>query len=341
MKAVVLEVKGDYVVIMKDDGTIEKMKNDNYYIGGVIEMKESKVSLRTKLSTLVAALLIFAMIGTGTWANASKAYEVIVEGEDEISIEVNRSKDILSIDLGEYEEDLEDFNFEGMDIMEALEIILDELGLESDDVSLVTTVAKDEDKAEKLATQIRERIQDNEDNNNELAKEEREREREENTNNDEDKVITNGMGYEKVQAARELNITPGKYNLITRNLEIDPDDEDEMDEYIGMSNQEIMQIYSNQKGEKNGVKFNEEDQSQDKDQIRDQDQVHDPVKDQDQIRDQDQVQDPVKDQDQVRDQDEKDKNIEQEKELEQNNEKESNSNSNGNGNSNSSGNGNK
>ena len=314
MKAVVLEIIDDYVVVMKDDGTIVKIKNDNYFIGGEIEMKENKVSLKTKLSTLVAALLIFAMIGTGTWANASKGYEVIVEGKDkEIIIEVNRSKDILKIDLGDYDEELEDYDFEGMDIIEALRIIINELEIDSDEIFL-TAVAKDDEKAEKFAAQIRARIENNEDGKNEVAKEEKKIEKRK--EKEEDKVITNGVGYEKVQAARDLNITPGKYNLITRHLEIDPENDREMKKYIKMSNQEIMKIYSSQKGEKNGWVLNEDDELVNRGQDKDKDKVKDKDKDKvkDNNRDKDKVKENNKDKDKVKDNNrDKDKVKEEEK----------------------------
>ena len=339
MKAVVLEIIDDYVVVMKDDGTIVKIKNDNYFIGGEIEMKENKVSLKTKLSTLVAALLIFAMIGTGTWANASKGYEVIVEGKDkEIIIEVNRSKDILKIDLGDYDEELEDYDFEGMDIIEALRIIINELEIDSDEIFL-TAVAKDDEKAEKFAAQIRARIENNEDGKNEVAKEEKKIEKRK--EKEEDKVITNGVGYEKVQAARDLNITPGKYNLITRHLEIDPENDREMKKYIKMSNQEIMKIYSSQKGEKNGWVLNEDDELVNRGQAKDKDKVKDNNRDKDKVKEEEKVKDKVRDEDKIRDEDKdkvkdnnKDKVNENSSENKSNQNKEKESNNNGNGNSN-------
>lgn len=281
MKAVILEINGEDVVAMKDDGTIVKMKNENYLVGGVIEMKENKVSLKKKWATLVAALLIFAMVGTGTWANASKAYDVIVEGKggNEIVIEVNRSKEILSIDLEDYEKVLYEDDFVGMNLTEALNFILNELRLNNENIS-VNVVANDEVKAEKFAAQIKSKME------KDLAKENKE------VKDDEDEVITNGMGYKMVEAARELEITPGKYNLITRHLGINPNNKGDMKKYATWTNQEIMKEYQIQKAEDKTL---ESKDKEDKDNVNDNNRDKDKIKEDNRDKDKDKVKEEKKD----------------------------------------------
>jgi len=41
MKAVVVEIKGNLAAVLSDDGRIVKLRNENYAIGQVMELKES------------------------------------------------------------------------------------------------------------------------------------------------------------------------------------------------------------------------------------------------------------------------------------------------------------
>lgn len=211
MKAVILEVKNGYAAALKDDGTVVKIKDENYNIGDVIRMNEKKPFFNKKWGTLVAALLIFAMVGTTTYVNAAPSFDVYLEdssSEYDFLFRVNKSGKVIEVFVGEDKNEpieLNDENLvlEGMGIEEAIEAVLLDQGW--DDESIVTVAAKNIDDAEKLAQRIRDRINEDEEEG------EQEREREEKT--------VESISNEMVREAKAEGIAPGKMNIINKIFE--------------------------------------------------------------------------------------------------------------------------
>ncbi len=63
MSMVVLQVKENYAAVLKDDGSIQKIFNDNYYVGQVLanEIKKTRKFAFTKPLISVAAVFIFVV----------------------------------------------------------------------------------------------------------------------------------------------------------------------------------------------------------------------------------------------------------------------------------------
>lgn len=263
MKAVILEIIKERAVVMKEDGTVRRVRNRNYSVGDEIYMKEGIFSHR-KWAPIVAALLIFAMVGTGTWAYATPAYEVsIIEEEgSEFIIKVNRFGKITEIIKDDKEIDLEDEDWKIDDLDEFLQDFFVEFKLDSEKTVSVTTIGKDKEASERVAADIEEKVL----NMRAQAAHERNEVRKQASEeivveDEEDPVEENirvkGLSPEEVEWAKNNDITPGKYNIITNLLNTDETD-DEFDEYLEKSNQELMRIFTAEKGEKNGVKFQED-----------------------------------------------------------------------------------
>ena len=268
MKAVILEVKNGYAAALKDDGTVVKIKDENYKVGDVIRMKEKKPLFNKKCGTLVAALLIFAMVGTSTYVNAAPSFDVWVEdGSDgyEILFQVNRFNKVISVVPGEKVDDyidvdiyekLEDMDLEGLDIEEAILRVVDEIDF--DEEYYVTATAMNNGDPEKLAQKIRERIAEEEGLGN----------------LDRERIVKNveSVGNDLVQEAKseKVNISPGKLNIVNKLVEAEEDidfefeyddAEDLREELIEIAQKDpkdLMKIFSESKGNKNGVKFQEE-----------------------------------------------------------------------------------
>ena len=260
MKAVILEIKNGYAAALKDDGTVVKIKDENYNVGDVIRMKENKPLFNKKWGTLVAALLIFAMVGTGTWAYAEPFYFVGFDGTDEeITFEVNRLNRVIDVKFDESftEGELEDLiDLDGMKIDEAILEVITTLGIKVDeDNFIITTAPKAEDQreeAERLASRIMRSLED-------VAEEDY-------TADGEKAPKVEAIGAKMVEEAIDLEITPGKLNIINK---LTPTDEDEIivgeetyerEELISITQEnpkDLMKIYSESRGNKNGVKFQE------------------------------------------------------------------------------------
>lgn len=278
MKAVILEVKNGDAAALKDDGTVVKIKDENYKVGDVIRMKEKKPLFNKKWGTLVAALLIFAMVGTSTYVNAAPNFDVYVEdiNEDyEFLFRVNKLGKVVDVFVGREKDEPIEFNdenltLEGMGIEEAIDAVLLDQGW--DDETIITVAAKDKDDAEKIAQRIRDRINEDEGDG------ELERTREEKT--------IESISNEMVREAREVGISPGKVNIVEklfegndRGIEIGDrtfrtsgayldfikgytDDEEATPEEIKENTKalmkDLMKAYSESKGNKEGMKFQED-----------------------------------------------------------------------------------
>ncbi len=77
MKAVVVELRDDFVAALSDDGCIMKVKNNNYVIGQVIEMKKItsiKTRMIMKISVAVASFLLLGGIGVYAYMAPTSIY---------------------------------------------------------------------------------------------------------------------------------------------------------------------------------------------------------------------------------------------------------------------------
>jgi len=275
MKAVILEIIKGRAVVMKADGSVTKIRNKNYSVGDEIYMKEGIFSHR-RWAPIVAALLIFAMVGTGTWAYATPAYQVsLIEEEGvEILIKVNRLDKVLDIIVRNNEGEeisLED-GIESKDLEEVLDALIEKYDIESESrFVFMTTMSDDKVKSDALAERIKENII------NDRAQEvhERNEERKEIQADDDDdddidyfdeNMEVKGLSPEDVERAKILGLTPGHYNIITNLMAVE-DEWDDIDDtpkgdfkdYTEMTKQEIMEEFSASRGEKNGVKFQDDE----------------------------------------------------------------------------------
>jgi hypothetical protein len=207
MKAVILEVKNGDAAALKDDGTVVKIKDENYKVGDVIRMKEKKPLFNKKWGTLVAALLIFAMVGTSTYVNAAPSFDVWVEDDSDFGYELlfrlNKEGKVITV---EDKNGRKTDEFSGLGIEEAIMKLADEADKDYKDLIITAASRKVED-AEKLKQRIEEALNNEEEIKDEEDDEERERKEVE------------AVGFEMVEEARAYSIAPGKLNIINKLFE--------------------------------------------------------------------------------------------------------------------------
>jgi len=235
MKAVVLEIKDGYAAVLRDDGTVTRLRNNNFSTGDVIFMKSSKYARRNPISSIVIAAAAFLlMVGVGAWAYSSPVYYVSLDINPSMTMEVNLFERVIGTEF--LNEDakalLEGLDLQNKTVEEAIAEIVSLLAaagyLDDDGNLIIATAAKDGEKAKQLAERL-------------MATAEKEADE----NDAHPKVAAEALGFFMVQEAKELGITPGKLNIITNLL-----GEEVNDENINEPIKDLMARYTATKGAK-------------------------------------------------------------------------------------------
>ena len=224
-KATVLEIKNGQVALLRDDGIFVRRKNKNYSIGDVIMVEEQSFWQNRWLSSAVAAVLLLAMVSTGTVVYANPTYYISIDTNPGIVLEVNRFERVVQVRAvnEEAEAVLHGLALKNMSAEEAVGKTMDrmsEMGyLASAETNIViSTSAKDAAKAGKMSAKLQETAA------KELAE-----------NHNAAQVTANTTGLESVEAAKAIEgMTPGKYNIVANQLGKNPE------EYVEVSIQDIM-----------------------------------------------------------------------------------------------------
>lgn len=233
MRAVVLEIKGYNAALLLDDGTIVKRRNRNFTVGDVVNIKGN--SMR-RYSAIAAVAMFVMLLGGGGLAYATPYYYVSLDVNPSILIEVNQFERVISVKATNEDAEaiLAGLNLKHMDIEAAINQAVDRItdaGYLGEDVGAVSIAssAKNDDKAERLATKLKQVVEEENSENGVVAE-----------------VAARVTGYEMVQKAKALGITPGRYNIITNLLG------EEIGENINEPIKDLMARYTaNKKAQKN------------------------------------------------------------------------------------------
>ena len=114
MKALVMEIREDKAIVLKDDGTFEKIKNAGYSVGESIDIKKSPKIIRfsRKFSAIAAIVAVFVLVGSVyayAYVTPYTSYtETTDDGGTEITYTVNRFNQVLSVKtVGDDSEDID------------------------------------------------------------------------------------------------------------------------------------------------------------------------------------------------------------------------------------------
>lgn len=232
MKAVVVEIHSGFAAVLSDDGRITKVKNRNYAIGQVIEMKQELAKKIRFMSSVAAAVAVVFGCGIAAYAYWTPYSYVSLDVNPSIEYSLNRFDRLLEVT---------GVNEDGEDIVEQLQ--LDALRNQKIDQAIAITIeqikeqgyfdgtpqgvviatsAQDVEKAEQLAEDLKQSV-------------------EHITEDEEISVESFPVGLERVQEARELGVTPGKLNLVEklRDSAANPD-QVSLEEWLDKPVKEIM-----------------------------------------------------------------------------------------------------
>lgn len=216
MKAVVVEIKDCAAAVLTDEGRVVRVKNHNYRVGQVIFMKQSMNRKIRFGAVAAAAACVMLLFGGGAYAYYSPASYVSLDVNPSIEYVLNRFDRVLTV-IG--------VNEDGQKFLKKIE--LEQLGNKKIEDAIAQTVkqlkedgyfsgedggivisasAKDLKKAEMLAKNLK---------------------------TDADKAVDDenvtveafADGWNRVQEAQELGVTPGKLNLVEKLQDITGDAE--------------------------------------------------------------------------------------------------------------------
>jgi len=224
MKSVVVEIKAGYAAVLSEDGCISKIKNKNYIIGQVIEMKSSKFKNINKLVMCSALTAMIAIAGGITlWAYKTPYSYVSLDVNPSIEYSLNRFDKVISVtavndDGQEILNELELDKLENQNIEDAVTETVNQISKDGyfdnsidndiDGGIIIATSGEYLDKSDKLAEKLQKSLE------NEIEE-----------IGEDIKLETISVGLERVQKAKELGVTPGKLNLVEKlqNSSADPE----------------------------------------------------------------------------------------------------------------------
>ncbi len=262
MKSVVVEIKAGYAAVLSEDGCISKVKDKNYIIGQVIEMKSSNFKNINKLVMCSALTAMIAIVGGITlWAYKTPYSYVSLDVNPSIEYSLNRFDKVISVtavndDGQEILNELELDKLENQKIEDAVAETVNQISEDGyfdniidndiDGGIIIATSGEDQEKSDELAEKLQESL---------------ETEIEE---IDEDITLeTISVGFERVQKAKELGVTPGKLNLVEKlqNSSSNPESII-LEEWLNKPVKEIMSaIKENKKAKIEQTETSDEDKS--------------------------------------------------------------------------------
>ncbi len=247
MKAVIVEIQGRFAAALLENGCIEKVKNQHYAIGQVIEVNKSVCKKTGRIAALAAsAAALFLVCGVSAWAYFTPYSYVSLDVNPSIEYSLNRFERILRVegvndDGKKLLQQIGLNNLGNKTIDEAISLTMEQLQKagylkgEADNAAMIAVCAKDIKKAEQLCLRLEEKAQD-------CVREDVE-------------VQGIGIGLERVEEAKELGVTPGKLRLVEKLIASSPDPKSiNQEEWLNKPVKEIMKAIAQNRSDakKNG-----------------------------------------------------------------------------------------
>lgn len=238
MKAVIVETKKGHAVALREDGTFIQVPNKSYREGEVIFMNKKKPRMGWKGALVSAAAVFLLFFGVGVKAYNTPVYTVSMDVNPGVVMEMNMFERVIGCEgeNSDGEAVLTQLNLQNMKAEDAVCAVvgqIEEMGYFGENGMIyMATVSKNEQKAEKLAKKLGEAVEGEVEENGIQAE-----------------VTSTCLGVEMVERARDLDITPGKLNVLTNVLGLQIN-ESNIEMYKNMSIKQLM--------EENKVKGNSE-----------------------------------------------------------------------------------
>ena len=244
MRAVIVQIKRNYAAALDDAGTMHKIKNKNFKLGQVVVMETTTNTVRkTGVARYATAAVIAIVVGFGAWGFFSPYSYVSLDVNPSIEYSVNRLGLVLSAQAvnGDGEEILQDLHLNYTNIEDAIAATVDEIAaagyFDGDDPGqiMIATACTNEANADQLCEQLQTQVMEMDQVRTRAVE-----------------VQGEAVGYERVQEAKALGMTPGKLNLIEKLIASSPDpDSINVEDWKNVSVKDIMKTINTNKGNGN------------------------------------------------------------------------------------------
>lgn len=242
MRAVIVEIRDKYVAALSKDGSVYKIKNDNYTVGQEIEMKKHLINNNRfiKIAATVAALIALIVVPAGAYLTPYSYVSLDVNPSVEYTVNIfDRVLTVKAVnDDGERilkEIDLD--NLKNKDIEVAVQEVLNgiiEAGFFENGQEggvIIATSSKNDEKSQELAVKLKSQVE-------KIVSEE--------SIGLDVEVEAIGVGEERVQEAKKLGVTPGKLNLVEKLQESSENPDDIiLEDWLKKPVKEIMKATNN------------------------------------------------------------------------------------------------
>ena len=244
MRAVIVQIKKNDAAALDDAGTMHKIKNKNYTLGQVVVMETTTNTVRkTGVARYATAAVIAIVVGFGAWGFFSPYSYVSLDVNPSIEYSVNRLGLVLSAQAvnGDGEEILQDLHLNYTNIEDAIAATVDEIAaagyFDGDDPGqiMIATACTNEANADQLCEQLQTQVMEMDQVRTRAIE-----------------VQGEAVGYERVQEAKALGMTPGKLNLIEKLIASSSDpDSVNVEDWKDVSVKDIMKTINTNKGNGN------------------------------------------------------------------------------------------
>ncbi len=240
MKAVVVELREHDAAVLTNDGCIIRIKNRNYAIGQVVELKTSAAWKTKKIAVLAAsAAAVVMLFGVTAWAYFTPYSYVSLDVNPSIEYSINRFDRVLNATAvnDDGSEILANLDLNNMPIEEAIKDTVDQIAqdgyFEGQDPGgiMISTSSENQQESEQLAQDLQTSAQEVTADNQSPVE-----------------VEAISIGLARVTEARALGTTPGKLNLVEKlKASMENSDSINVEEWLHKSVKEIMKAIKENK----------------------------------------------------------------------------------------------
>lgn len=208
MKGIVVEIRNKDAIVLSDEGSVVKIKNNNYNIGEEVETRDYNRKLKVKLIALAAGLIIsFIGVGGGAYAYNTPSSYVSLDVNPSIEYSVNTFNRVINA-TGMNEDGeavLARINVKNQTIDEAIKETVSEIGnqgyIKEGEIGsiILSTSSENADKAKELADRLKVDTDEVINERNLVAE-----------------VEAINVSRERIEEAKVLGVTPGKLILVEK-----------------------------------------------------------------------------------------------------------------------------
>ncbi|HSL93616.1 MAG TPA: hypothetical protein VK905_03335 [Bacillota bacterium] len=210
MKAVVVELRGKKAAVLSSNGQVKLVSNRSYAKGQVIEIREDAVfgfSSGKKYASALAAAVLVMVLGVSSFAYFTPVSTVSLDVNPSLLFNLNRFERVLSVQgIGDAGQQIANqIQTKNKSVDDAIMLALQQmkqsgfLGESEQNGIMISASFKNAGQEQAFAARLRAMVE------GDLTELDVEAE-----------VEAEGVGYARVIEARELDMTPGKLNLIEK-----------------------------------------------------------------------------------------------------------------------------